>query len=100
MTQLIMPSGSQRLSFTIRCSRQGKLYTFLPALIARTIRRAANSAVISCGMWNVFDSVIGVVTKPGQIVVARTPVPRRWMRSPSMYEFTAALLAQYEDSDG
>ena len=95
-----MPSGSHRLSLIIMCSRHGKLYTFLPAAMARIIFRAASSASISCGMWNLLVAVIGVLMKPGQRVVARTPVPRRWMRRPSMYTFTAALLAQYADSAG
>ena len=56
------PSGIQRLSFTSACNPHGKLYTFLPAAIARSILPAAYGAVINCGMWNLFVSVIGVGT--------------------------------------
>ncbi len=42
----------------------------------------------------VMVEVIGVRMKPGQIVETLIPRPRTWTRSASMYEFTAALLAQ------
>ncbi len=62
--------------------------------IALAILRAAARAVISNGAAAASIGVIAVATNPGQIVVTAMPRFRKAIRSPSMYRFTAALLAQ------
>ena len=76
-------SGAQRVSRISRAVCQGKLSTFFFLSRARMIMRAAVSANMSQGMRKVLTAVMGVLMKPGQIVVTAMPRLRNWIRKPS-----------------
>src|SRR5207245_9403031 len=65
----MIQSGTQRVSFIRNVMGQGKLYTLRRRRSALTILRAARSASIPNAILNSEGSVIGVCTKPGQMVV-------------------------------
>src|SRR5438445_584633 len=80
MARAMIQSGSMAVIFISTDMRLGKLYTFTLRSRARAMRRAATSALSRNGMWNSLTAVIGVLTKPGQIVVTAMPRSRSWMR--------------------